>query len=57
MTNMGYGGTSCAAFGSPEAVLTPPGLLSNDPFNNVGLLAAHLADLVHLDHRRLHRTL
>ena len=42
---------------SPEAVLVPPRLLGNKLLDNVRLLAADLADLVHLDHWRLHRSL
>ena len=36
---------------APEAVLVPPGLLRHDPLDDVGLLAADRAVLVHL-HRR-----
>ena len=46
-----------AGLRSPEAVFVPPRLLSNKLLHNVRLLSTDLADLVHLDHWRLHRTL
>ena len=42
---------------SPEAVFVPPRLLGNKLLHHVRLLAADFADLVHLDHRRLHWSL
>ena len=41
---------------APEAVLVPPGLLRHDPLDDVRLLAADRAVLVHL-HRRRYRFL
>ena len=58
VAGVGVEGEELAALHAAEAGLAPPRLLGHQPLHQVGLLAAHLADLVHLHRRRLlHTTL